>query len=80
MPGILLKNVILDNRPADIAIDGGKFSRIVAAGEFEQNFPADGYECLDCTGLTAIPGFINSHTHAAMTLMRGVGEDLLFYD
>ena len=75
-----MKNVILDNRPADIAIDGGKFSRIVAAGEFEQNFPADGYECLDCSGLTAIPGFINSHTHAAMTLMRGVGEDLLFYD
>ena len=76
MPGILLKNVTLDNRPADIAIDGGRFSHIAGAGQL----PAGGREVLDCSGLTAIPGFVNGHTHAAMSLMRGVGEDMLFQD
>ena len=80
MPKILLKNVSLDNCPADIAIDGGKFSHITKAGEFQKEFPVSGYEIMDCTGLTAIPGFVNSHTHAAMSLMRGVGEDMLFHD
>ena len=80
MPGILLKNVTVDGCQRDIVIDGGKISRIVQAGEFEKSFPTFGYDVLDCTSLTAIPGFVNSHTHAAMSLMRGVGEDMLFQD
>jgi 5-methylthioadenosine/S-adenosylhomocysteine deaminase len=28
----------------------------------------------------AIPGFVNMHTHSAMSLMRGIGEDMLFHD
>ena len=75
-----MKNVTAGGRQVDIAIDGGKFSRIVGAGEFEKSFPTCSYDVLDCTGLTAIPGFVNSHTHAAMSLMRGVGEDMLFQD
>ncbi len=31
---------------------------------------------IDARGLMAMPGFINSHTHAAMTLLRGAVEDL----
>lgn len=80
MPGILLKNVSVDGRPCDISIDGGKFSHIVPAGEFEKLFPACSYDILDCSGQAAIPGLVNSHTHAAMSLMRGVGEDMLFHD
>ena len=75
-----MKNVTVDGRPRDIAIDGGRFSHIVPAGEFQKDFPACGYDVLDCTSLTAIPGFVNGHTHAAMSLMRGVGEDMLFQD
>ena len=30
---------------------------------------------MDCSGKTAVPGFYNMHTHAAMSLMRGVQED-----
>lgn len=30
---------------------------------------------VDAGGLLAMPGFINSHTHAAMTLLRGAVED-----
>ena len=80
MPGILLKNVTVGDRQCDIVIDGGKFSRILKAGEIQESFPTSDYDMLDCTGLTAIPGFVNSHTHAAMALMRGVGEDMLFQD
>lgn len=33
-------------------------------------------EVLDGKGMTAIPGFVNLHTHSAMNLLRGVKEDL----
>ena len=35
---------------------------------------------IDCAGKTAMPGFVNAHTHAAMSLMRGVGEDMVLKD
>lgn len=31
---------------------------------------------IDRTGLVAIPGFINTHTHSAMTLLRSYADDL----
>ena len=31
---------------------------------------------IDCTGQFIIPGLINAHTHAAMTLLRGLVDDL----
>ncbi|MBF0145904.1 MAG: amidohydrolase [Magnetococcales bacterium] len=31
---------------------------------------------LDAAGMTVIPGLVNAHTHAAMTLLRGAGDDL----
>jgi len=33
-------------------------------------------EVLDCGGKVLIPGLINAHTHAAMTLLRGLADDL----
>ena len=32
-------------------------------------------EIIDCDGKTMIPGLINTHTHAAMTLLRGLEDD-----
>ena len=35
-----------------------------------------GFDVVDAKGNLLIPGFYNAHTHAAMTLFRGYGEDL----
>lgn len=39
----------------------------------------DGAEVIDCSSKAAVPGFVNMHTHAAMSLMRGLEEDVLFH-
>jgi 5-methylthioadenosine/S-adenosylhomocysteine deaminase len=48
--------------------------RIVALGAGVE--PAAGDDALDAAGMALLPGLVNGHTHAAMTLMRGYGGDL----
>lgn len=55
-----------------IAIEG---NRIVG---FSDDFEAD--IVIDGTGKIAMPGLINTHTHAAMTLMRGYSDDMELMD
>ncbi|HLM30458.1 MAG TPA: amidohydrolase [Solirubrobacterales bacterium] len=38
--------------------------------------PLEGDEVIDGSGLALVPGLINAHTHAAMTLFRGYADDL----
>ena len=38
--------------------------------------PEPGDEVLDAAGGVVLPGLVNGHTHAAMTLFRGYGDDL----
>ena len=33
-------------------------------------------DVLDCAGQAIMPGLVNAHTHAAMTLLRGLADDL----
>jgi 5-methylthioadenosine/S-adenosylhomocysteine deaminase len=35
-----------------------------------------GDEIIDAAGALLLPGLVNGHTHAAMTLFRGYGDDL----
>ena len=72
---ILLKNVLLQDRPAHILVDGGRIARIS-----REAFSVPGAEVEDCSGKAVIPGFVNMHTHAAMILLRGIHEDLTLYD
>lgn len=55
-----------------IAIDG---QRITAVGIGDAP-TADYDHILDAANMIAMPGFINTHTHAAMTLFRGYADDL----
>ena len=74
---ILLKNIRVDERLSDILISRGLISRIRPAGEIDA--PAGvSIETVDCGGKTAVPGFVNMHTHAGMALMRGIQEDVVF--
>jgi len=53
----------------DSIIEGvGPADQIAAA------YTAD--EVVDCSGCAVIPGLINAHTHAPMTLLRGLADDL----
>src|SRR3954447_21070504 len=38
--------------------------------------PRDGDEMIDAEGMAIVPGLVNGHTHAAMTLFRGHVDDL----
>ena len=79
MDRIFLKNITLDGRQVDIFISDGIFTSITPHS-CETPLAAEGAEIVDCSGKTAMPGFVNMHTHAAMTLMRGIGEDMCLSD
>lgn len=87
MGPILLNNIRIAGRGDelyDIFISGGKICRISVAGHGRPDTNAgtpDGSsaQTVDCRGKVAVPGLINMHTHAAMTLMRGMGEDVAFH-
>jgi 5-methylthioadenosine/S-adenosylhomocysteine deaminase len=38
--------------------------------------PRDGDEVIEAGGMALVPGLVNGHTHAAMTLFRGYADDL----
>lgn len=57
--------------PGYVAIRGG---RIVAIGPVAEAPPA--LATLDATGCLVVPGLVNGHNHAAMTLFRGLADDL----
>lgn len=43
--------------------------------------PAGSFDTeLDFTGMVVMPGLVNTHTHASMTLLRGVADDLNLQD
>lgn len=60
--------------PGAVAVQGDS---ILAVGServlFDQFSPR---EVIDCGGRVLMPGLVNAHTHAAMTLLRGLADDL----
>lgn len=50
--------------------DEGKIEKI------GQSIKAPGAEVIRANGKIILPGLINTHTHAAMSLLRGMGDDL----
>lgn len=80
MAAILLRNICVNDVRKDILIDNGKIRRIEPAGSSPLWDIAGDIEFMDCSGKVALPGFINMHTHSPMSLMRGIGEDMVFQD
>ena len=70
MGSLLIKDVRLDDRITDILIADGCFKSLEApAGTV-----AD--KVIDASGMAILPPFYNTHTHAAMTLLRGYADDM----
>ncbi len=58
----------------DVAVSGSRIAYVgpsPAPEEFRR-----GARVLDGSGLVALPGFVNAHTHAAMTVFRGFADDM----
>lgn len=78
MSEILLKNIEVEGLRSDVLIRDGKIASVLPSDN-ENLVDNDAVETVDCTGKTAVPGFVNMHTHAGMSMMRGIGEDMTFH-
>lgn len=69
---ILIENVLMDGKRHSILIEGNRISAIDSGESADVT--------IDGSRKAAIPGLVNTHTHAAMTLFRGYADDMLLQD
>jgi len=74
MNQILIRNVLLKGQRTDVLIEGNRFQDI------RPGIIAAGAAVIDGAQFAIIPPFYNTHTHAAMTLLRGYADDLKLFD
>ena len=72
---LIIRNVFLNGSVTDIGICGGKISSI---GNLQGECAAEVFEA--ASRFAATPAFYNTHTHAAMTLLRGFAEDMELFE
>jgi len=68
---ILIKNTHINQKTQDILINEGKILSI--APDQNRN---DAELIIDGAKTLALPGLVNTHTHAAMSLLRGYADDM----
>ncbi|MBF0109360.1 MAG: amidohydrolase [Magnetococcales bacterium] len=75
---LFIHNVFLEGRagPLSILIKDGRIEQVGSGEPNETGSNPSTFPRLDARGMTALPGLVNGHTHAAMTLFRGAGDDL----
>ena len=69
-------NQVLENHA--LVINHGRIIDISPSDSVDQRF--DAADRIDLTGHALIPGLINSHTHASMSLFRGLADDMPLMD
>jgi 5-methylthioadenosine/S-adenosylhomocysteine deaminase len=70
---VLIAGATINGSTVDIAID--ETGTIAGIGEgIRREYDAD--IVIDGSDRIAVPGLVNTHTHAAMTLLRGYGDDM----
>lgn len=57
-----------------IAVSKGAIVAVGPAGEIATGYTA--LRTIDARGKLVLPGLVNTHTHAAMTMLRGLADDL----
>jgi 5-methylthioadenosine/S-adenosylhomocysteine deaminase len=68
---LAVTGALLDGETVGLRVEDGAITGLGAAVE-----PRVGDEVLEASGLILAPPLVNAHTHAAMTLFRGHGDDL----
>ncbi|NLO82458.1 MAG: amidohydrolase [Clostridiales bacterium] len=79
---ILIKNVRIITMDANmneydqgcIGVEGAVIAYIGGEEQLPQDFKAD--KVIDGKGMLALPGFVNAHTHSAMSIFRGYANDI----
>lgn len=68
---LAVTGALLDGEPVGLRAEEGVITELGSAVE-----PRQGDKVIDADGLLLTPPLVNGHTHAAMTLFRGFGDDL----
>ena len=61
-----------------VVISGEKIVAVLPRAEAQTQYPAA--EVVELPDHLLTPGFVNAHTHAAMSLLRGAGDDLPLHE
>ena len=70
-----IQNTFVNGKKQDIYID--EYGTIQSIGtDISKEFREQAECIIDASGMVAIPGLVNTHTHAAMTLLRGYADDM----
>ena len=69
--GLAIGNATLDGEEVGLRSEDGVITELGPGVSAE-----GGDEVIDAAGMALVPGFVNAHTHAAMTLFRGFADDL----
>ncbi len=72
MSAFAVEGATLDGEPAGLRVGADGLIAEIGPGVVA----AAGEERIDGEGLALLPGLVNGHTHAAMTLFRGFADDL----
>jgi 5-methylthioadenosine/S-adenosylhomocysteine deaminase len=76
---LMITNVAVNGKPVDIFIDDT--GTIAGIGENERKkHKGEAEFIIEGDGAIALPGLVNTHTHAAMTLLRGYADDMVLQD
>jgi len=76
---LLIERVSVNGTLQDIFVD--ETGTIASVGEgISRTFRGEAETSIDGAGDLALPGLVNTHTHAAMTLLRGFADDMPLQD
>jgi 5-methylthioadenosine/S-adenosylhomocysteine deaminase len=76
---LLITDVVADGRHVDIFIDETGIFRGIGEN-IRKDHRGEADFVIDGDGAIALPGLVNTHTHAAMSLLRGYADDMILQD
>lgn len=63
-----------------VVIKANRIERLLPVAELQQQDEFSGAETIELSDHVLMPGLVNSHTHASMSLFRGIADDLPLMD